>query len=537
MRLLAGAPSEVGFSEAGDQDAQWSMVQAGPWLESTLEQLRSPKVAAGGSSQSSFQGTLRPYQQVGKNWLHLLVSLGLGGCLADDMGLGKTVQIISLLTTLKEEGTTQKPPSLLVLPASLIANWKGEIDKFSPRLSTLIIHRSFIPKEKMEEISENPREALCSKDVVLTTYGMLSRQPWLLEQDWQLAILDEAQAIKNPNSRQTKAVKKLRARSRIALTGTPVENKLVDLWSLFDYLAPGLLGSMNKFNQFTKALEKREQDQFTPLRNLISPYILRRLKTDKSIISDLPDKTEMRTYCGLSKQQVGLYQTSVEELKKSLEELDGIQRRGLILSFLMRFKQICNHPSQLLGNPDYSIEDSGKMQRLKEICEEISQRQEKVLVFTQFKEITAPLARALEGIFGRPGFTLHGGTSVKKRQEMVKEFQCPEGPPFFILSLKAGGTGLTLTAASHVIHFDRWWNPAVENQATDRAYRIGQKRNVLVHKFICKGTLEEKIDSLIEDKSSMASELLEGEASALLTEMNNEELIQTVYSLFRIRLF
>ncbi len=532
MRLLAGAPTQLNDNLSEDQELSWSMVNAGPWLKKTLDHLRDPTKHLlenqNGSTPTTFQGTLRPYQQIGKDWLHLLVNLGLGACLADDMGLGKTVQIISLLATIKEESKGKTPPSILVLPASLINNWKAEIETFSPTLRTLIIHPSATTKEQLKSVSHFPEKTLNTSDIILTTYGMLLRQPWLTEQQWNLAILDEAQAIKNPNSRQTKATKKLKANARIALTGTPVENNLSDLWSLFDYISPGLLGNLTKFKQFTKSLEKRQHDQFTPLRTLISPYILRRLKTDKTIITDLPDKTELKTYCTLTKQQAALYQTSVNELEKSLQDLDGIQRRGLIFSFLMRFKQICNHPDQLLGNKDYHIDNSGKLLRLKELCQEVSQRQEKVLVFTQFKEMTQPLAATLEEIFGCQGLILHGGTPVKQRQKMVKQFQDPDGPPFFVLSLKAGGTGLTLTEASHVIHFDRWWNPAVENQATDRAFRIGQKRNVLVHKFITKGTFEEKIDTLIQDKSNMANELLEGEASTLLTEMSNEELINTV---------
>jgi len=377
-------------------------------------------------------------------------------------------------------------------------------------------------------MAKKPEKSLQNTDIVLTTYGMLLRQKWLLDTDWNLAILDEAQAIKNPTSRQTKAVKQLKARSRIALTGTPVENRLSDLWSLFDFLSPGLLGTVTKFKQFTKALEKRSHDQYAPLRKLISPYVLRRLKTDKSIITDLPDKTEVKAYCGLSKKQAALYEKSVQDMTQAIEELDGIQRRGLVLSYLMRFKQICNHPSQLLGDGIYAQQDSGKLVRLRSICEEIASRQEKVIVFTQFREMTEPLAATLEEIFGRPGHILHGGTTVKKRQSLVNDFQSENGAPFFVLSLKAGGTGLTLTAASHVIHFDRWWNPAVENQATDRAFRIGQKRNVLVHKFICKGTLEEKIDELITEKSSMADDLLEGGAQSMLTEMSNAELISAV---------
>jgi non-specific serine/threonine protein kinase len=300
------------------------------------------------------------------------------------------------------------------------------------------------------------------------------------------------------------------------------------MWSLFDFICPGLLGSLAKFKSFVKDLESREKDQYLPLRRLVQPYILRRLKTDKRIIKDLPDKTEMQSFCSLSKQQAVLYAKLVEEMKEALEQRDGIQRRGIILAYLMRFKQLCNHPSQLFGDGKYKPTESGKFFRIEEICQEIVERQEKVLVFTQFREMTEPLAGHLQKIFGRSGLILHGGVNVKSRQALVNEFQNETGPPFFILSLKAGGTGLNLTAANHVIHFDRWWNPAVENQATDRAFRIGQKHPVLVHKFVTKGTLEEKIDDLIQSKKQLAADLLEEGTEKLLTEMSNEELIRMV---------
>jgi superfamily II DNA or RNA helicase len=529
MRLLAGAPADLSAKDTADSEEQnWAFVNAGDWLSDTLTGMRDPNGLAGIEESKNFLGTLRPYQKSGRDWLHFLTTLGLGACLADDMGLGKTVQVVSLLLTLKEEKTSAKKPSLLVLPASLLANWKAEIAKFAPSLRCQYIHSSETSKPELVNIGRHPEIAFKSTDVVLTTYGMLLRQKWLIEMDWQLVILDEAQAIKNPTSRQTKAVKQLKAQSRIALTGTPIENRLSDLWSLFDFLSPGLLGTVTKFKQFVKALEKREHEQYTPLKKLITPYILRRLKTDKSIISDLPDKTEVKAYCGLAKNQAALYASSVKELENALEDLDGIQRRGLVLAFLMRFKQICNHPSQFLGDGDYKLANSGKFSRLKEICEEIASRQEKVLVFTQFRAMTDPLSALLAEIFGREGLVLHGGTPVKKRRGYVEEFQRENGPPFFVLSIKAGGTGLNLTAASHVIHFDRWWNPAVENQATDRAFRIGQKNNVLVHKFICRGTIEEKIDALLDDKADLADDLLEGGAQSKLTEMSNTELLKAV---------
>ena len=475
-----------------------------------------------------FHGTLRHYQEIGHNWLWLLANLGIGACLADDMGLGKTIQVLSLLLALKEKKKPSGNTSLLVLPASLLANWKAEMKRFAPTLTASFVHPSETDKTVLAAMASKPDKALAKTDVVLTTYGMLLRQKWLLDMEWRLVILDEAQAIKNPSARQTRTVKQLKADARIALTGTPVENRLSDLWSLFDFLCPGLLGSVARFKKFVKGLEARKHDRYAPLRNLVRPYVLRRLKTDKSIIADLPDKTEMKAFCGLAKRQAAMYAKSVEELALALEGLDGMERRGLVLAYLMRFKQICNHPSQFLGDGGYEPAHSGKFDRLRAICEEIASRQEKVLVFTQFREITEPVAAFLGDVFGREGLVLHGGTAVKKRRTLIDTFQREDGPPFFVLSLKAGGTGLNLTAASHVVHFDRWWNPAVESQATDRAFRIGQHRNVVVHKFICRGTVEEKIDALIEEKTSLADDILKAGGESMLTEMSNEDLLKVV---------
>jgi len=307
-----------------------------------------------------------------------------------------------------------------------------------------------------------------------------------------------------------------------------VENRLGDLWSIFDFLNPGLLGSAKGFNRFCKQMASTPHNGFAPLRKLVAPYILRRLKTDKSVITDLPDKTEVTAHCLLTKRQAALYQQSVDEMKRLLEGLEGIERRGVVLAFLLRFKQICNHPSQWLGDHRYDPADSGKLTRLRELCEPIAARQEKLLVFTQFRAMTGPLARCLSDWFGRPGVVLHGGTPVKKRPALVQRFQEEEHTPFMVLSLKVGGTGLNLTAAAHVVHFDRWWNPAVENQATDRAYRIGQRRNVLVHKFVCKGTVEERIDALIAAKQHLSDEVLTGAAEPRLTELSNDELLSLV---------
>jgi superfamily II DNA or RNA helicase len=530
MRMLAGADLEGASPDGlGDERPEWSETVAGKWLKAKLDALRSPEIRTEIDQGAGLEAELRPYQKVGVGWLWTLHSLRLGGCLADDMGLGKTIQVIALLSMLrrkkKDSKATGTGADLLVVPASLIDNWRAEMERFAPRLRVLIAHPSQIPTRELERLPAREVEA---HDAVITTYGTVTRTEWMKHYPWRCAILDEAQAIKNPSAKQTRAIKALHAQWRLALTGTPVENKLGDLWSIFDFLNPGLVGSARAFTRFCKVMASREHNAYAPLRRLVGPYILRRLKTDKSVISDLPDKTEVIAHCLLGKRQAALYQKSVDELRRVLGELSGIERRGVVLAFLMRFKQICNHPSQWLGDGEYRAGDSGKFARLQELCEPIAARQEKLLVFTQFREMAGPLAGFLEESFGRPGLVLHGGTAVRKRPGIVRTFQEGDEAPFMVLSLKAGGTGLNLTAASHVVHFDRWWNPAVESQATDRAFRIGQKKNVLVHKFVCKGTVEERIDELIASKQQLSDELLSGGAEAQLTEMSDDELLSCV---------
>ena len=523
MRLLAGA--DVAGEPAAEAGIDWAQVVAGPWLAETLKGLRSPQGLAQVDPGDTLHGVLRPYQQVGVRWLYLLTTLGLGACLADDMGLGKTIQVLSLLLVLKRQNGGKPQPSLLVAPASLLANWAAEIERFAPGLRSLVAHPSALPATELKALEA---ARLRDIDLVITSYGSLLRVPWMAEVPWRLAVLDEAQAIKNPDAKQTRAVKELKAGARLALTGTPVENRLGDLWSIFDFVNPGLLGTSKEFAKFAKRLGDQPHGSYGPLRELVRPYILRRLKTDKTVIADLPDKTEVKAFCPLSRRQAALYEQAVKDLAEQLEEATGIRRKGLVLAFLMRFKQICNHPSQWLGDGAWSEADSGKWARLRDIAEVIAAKQEKMLVFTQFREVTAPLAAFLGSVFERPGLVLHGETEVKKRQELVRRFQEDEAVGFFVLSLKAGGAGLNLTAASHVVHFDRWWNPAVENQATDRAFRIGQTKNVLVHKFVCRGTVEEKIDDLIESKRRLSEELLEGGGELLLTELKDDELLKLV---------
>jgi non-specific serine/threonine protein kinase len=501
-------------------------VGAGNALQQTLNQLRDPSSLQGAGTPLGITAELRPYQLEGMNWMAFVTGLGLGACLADDMGLGKTLQVLALLA--RRNGNSGSNPALLIIPASLLGNWKNEAEAFAPGLKLKTVHPSEISRKELQELAGDVQNRLSAYDLVVTTYSMVHRLTWLREMTWSLIILDEAQAIKNPSTRQTRAVKKLPAQARIALTGTPIENRLGDLWSLFDFLNPGLLGSSKVFQGFVKTLQAREQDQFGPLRRLVGPYILRRLKTDAKVISDLPDKTETVRYCNLSKDQVKHYTHIVQSMQKSLQSVDKMARRGLVLQTLTRLKQVCNHPSQLTGDGEFRPENSGKFNRIRELCAELAERQEKVLVFTQFREIIPALEEHLAGIFGRPGLVLHGATRVGQRSRLVEQFQEENGPPFFIASLKVGGTGLNLTAASHVIHFDRWWNPAVENQATDRTYRIGQRKNVLVHKFVTTGTIEERIDRLIEEKKELAEDVLSGSGEVKLTELPDEELLDLV---------
>ncbi len=473
----------------------------------------------------NLKANLREYQKSGVNWLRTLAQIQIGGCLADDMGLGKTIQIISLLILIK----SQRPqsPNLLVVPASLIGNWQNELRRFAPSIDFEILHpKVYDDASQRADLSSRPKSL--PADLYITTYGMLSRLGWILDIDWHCAIIDEAQAIKNASTKTSRNVRKIKAAVRFAMTGTPVENNLADLWSIFDFCCPGLLGNIQGFRTLVSDLQSEDPPDYTPLRKLIAPYLLRRRKTDKTVISDLPDKIEMQEYCDLSLKQVKLYSDQVKYLAKKIAEADGIARKGLILSTLSRLKQICNHPSQLSADNQYLPSDSGKFLKLRELIEVISSRNEKLLIFTQFREITDILHHLAQEIYQRPGLILHGGTDVSDRQSLVDQFQRPDGPPFFVLSLKAGGTGLNLTAAQHVIHFDRWWNPAVENQATDRAFRIGQKNNVLVHKFVCRGTIEEKIDQMIRDKSALAESVVERGGEINFSQFSDEDLIKLI---------
>lgn len=499
-------------------------ISNGEWLTSVIEKLLNPELITSIKPDRAFKAKLRKYQQKGLNWLYFLHSLQFGACLADDMGLGKTIQVLAFLNTIKSTFKKSEKPykaSLLVIPASLISNWDNEIKRFSPDIKFHIAHPG---ANKAKNSGPEDEKSLNKFDLIITTYALVQKYEWIQSYSWNYIILDEAQAIKNPRTKQAMAIKKLTSRNRIIMTGTPIENRLSDIWSLFDFLNPGLLGNAGEFKKFSKTLN-HDTSGYSRLRKLISPYILRRLKTDKSVISDLPEKVEMKTYAPLSEKQIILYENMVKGIKEIIAETEGIQRKGLILSSLMKFKQICNHPDQYLGTGEFEEKESGKFLRLREICETIYEKREKALVFTQFKEMTEPLHDLLESIFYRKGLVLHGSVPVGKRKKIIEQFQNKSYVPFMVLSLKAGGIGLNLTEANHVIHFDRWWNPAVENQATDRAFRIGQKKNVLVHKFLTKGTVEEKIDMMLEEKSRLSQDVIAGTGDAWITEMKNDELV------------
>lgn len=493
-----------------------TLISNGKWLSGLLHNLRQPQSIQQSALPKSFQATLRPYQKNGYTWLNYMDKLGFGACLADDMGLGKTVQVLAYLEKMRK--SKERKRCLLVVPASLLGNWEKEAKKFAPSMDYQILHGK--TSEKLGAEYENSDVFL-----TITTYGMVTRIQVLKDTMWDCVILDEAQAIKNPLTKQTKEIKKLQTRMKIAMTGTPIENDLTNLWSLFDFLNKGLMGTSKEFKDYCKNLSDHPEG-YGKLKLMISPFMLRRLKTDKSIISDLPEKIEMLDYATMSKKQVVLYKKAVAEMEEKLADVEmGIQRKGIVLSTIMKLKQICNHPDQYLGQQSYEENESGKFSMLREICETIYEKRERVLIFTQFKEITEYLEQYLETIFHAKGYVLHGGTPVKERSQIVDAFQGEKYVPFLVLSVKAGGTGLNLTKASHVIHFDRWWNPAVENQATDRAFRIGQKNNVMVHKLVCKNTIEEKIDEIISGKMQLAQDVIGSGGENWITELDDAKLM------------
>jgi len=516
--------------DAARDDLPLAEIEGTGWLgellsangERKLERVATP---------ASFTGELRPYQQRGLAWLSFLSSLGLGACLADDMGLGKTCQTLALLLAEREqrpsdnrERSKRLAPTLLICPMSVAGNWQREAERFAPGLSVVVHHGP--ERLRGRKFATAARRA----DLVITTYALATRdRETLAEVDWERVVLDEAQNIKTIDTKQTKAIRSLPARHRVALTGTPVENRLTELHSIMDFLNPGLLGPAATFKRcYATPIERwRDQHATERLRRATGPFILRRLKTDRSIISDLPEKVEMRVDCHLTKEQATLYQAVVDEMLEKAEHAEGIERSGIILAALMKLKQVCNHPAHLLKDRSELDGRSGKLARLEEILAEALAEGDKALCFTQFAEFGHVLRGHLQERLGREVLFLHGGTSKAARDEMVERFQSDGGPPMFVLSLKAGGTGLNLTAANHVVHFDRWWNPAVEDQATDRAFRIGQRKNVQVRKLTCVGTLEERIDTLITQKKDLAERIV-GSGERWITELDTAQLRELV---------
>jgi SNF2 family DNA or RNA helicase len=519
MQLGLGGGTEGVETELGLPVVE---VKAEGWLEDMLSGLSEGLKITPVKTPRTFHGNLRPYQVKGVSWLAYLTKFGFGACLADDMGLGKTIQLIALLLHEREGKRGKKPaPTLLISPMSVVGNWQREVERFAPSLKVMVHHGAdrITGKNFVRDAKKH--------DLVISTYALAHRDEETLSTvQWRHVVLDEAQNIKNPAAKQTQAIKKIKAEHRIALTGTPVENRLSELWSIMDFLNPGYLKSAEHFRtNFALPIEKyRNKERAEILRRIIQPFLLRRVKTDPTIIRDLPEKMEMKVYSNLTREQASLYEAVVAEMLDKIEVSKGIERKGLVLATLMKLKQICNHPALFLQDGSPLLGRSGKLTRLGEMLEEVLAEGEKALIFTQFAGMGVMLRQYLQEKLGCETLFLHGGTTKKQRDAMIQRFQNDHyGPPLFVLSLKAGGFGLNLTAANHVFHFDRWWNPAVENQATDRVFRIGQKKNVQVHKFVCIGTLEERIDQMLEQKKELAESII-STGEAWLTELSTDQL-------------
>ena len=464
------------------------------------------------------KGELRPYQQTGLKWLWTNVSKGFGCCMADDMGLGKTIQVISLILKLKEEEKLKKPV-LVVCPTTLMGNWMKELQLFAPDLKATTYHGL-------------DRQLNTNVDIILTTYAIMRIDiEELKKQQWGMIIVDEAQNIKNPDTAQTLAVKILKSDIKIAMTGTPVENRLTELWSIFDFINAGYLGSLKEFQKsYAIPIERfKETSRATKLKMSVSPFVLRRLKTDKHVISDLPEKMVLNDYCYLSKNQAVLYEKTLNEMMEKISGFTGINRRGNIFKLITALKQICNHPYQFLKSGDMNKESSGKMEQCIQLVQSIIDNDEKTLIFTQYKEMGDILTHVIEEECNTTPLFFHGSLNVNQREEMINKFQTDADTKVMILSLKAGGTGLNLTSATNVIHYDLWWNPAVEDQATDRTYRIGQDKNVMVHRLITLGTFEEKIDEMLKSKKELA-DMAVYEGEKIITELSDEE----IYEIFTL---
>jgi SNF2 family DNA or RNA helicase len=494
-------------------------VTATGWVGDLLQRLEGTSPLEQLSPAGTFNGALRPYQIRGFSWLSFLTKWGMGACLADDMGLGKTVQTLALIE--RNRYDSENRPVLLVCPTTVVNNWQKEAFKFTPQLPVLVHHG--IGRYKEDKF----KKQVMNHAIVIMSYGLLLRDlKFLQEVDWAGIVLDEAQNIKNPETKQANAARSLKSGYRIALTGTPVENNIGDLWSIMEFLNPDFLGTQTQFKRkfFVPIQAEHSEIAADRLKRITGPFVLRRLKTDKLIVSDLPEKFEMKALCPLTKEQASLYTAVIKETEEALKSSEGIQRKGLVLATLSKLKQVCNHPAQFLKDNSSIPGRSGKLSRLTEMLEEIIAVGEKALIFSQYAEMGKLLQKSLMETFGREALFLHGGATKTQRDRMIERFQDDsDGPMIFILSLKAGGTGLNLIASNHVFHFDRWWNPAVENQATDRAFRIGQTRNVQVHKFVCAGTVEERVDDMIENKKELADKVV-GAGEGWITEMSNEKL-------------
>ncbi len=523
-RKISGRDALISSFRESKGDLPLSGITGSAWLESVRSVLTGAVQIDQIDQPEGFVGVLRPYQIKGLSWLSWLAETGLGGCLADDMGLGKTVQALALLKTMILRG--EKDPVLLICPTSVIENWRREAEHFVPDISVFIQHGIRRPR------GEKFADSIKGKDLIITSYSLIHRDNETFKKtEWSGVILDEAQNIKNPETRQSKAARSIKAKWHFALTGTPVENHVGDMWSIMEFLIPGLLPNKSKFaRDFIRPIQAGETGAVQKIKKITGPFVLRRLKTDRSIISDLPEKIETEVFCSLNKEQASLYGAVLDDLEGKLARSSGIRRKGAVLSAITSLKQVCDHPALYLKDRSQIAGRSGKLARLTEIAEEMLSVGDRALIFTQYAEMGAILKNYLQETFGREALFLHGGVERVKRDEMVRKFQeSKEAPPFFILSLKAGGTGLNLTGANHVVMFDRWWNPAVEQQAVDRAYRIGQKERVLVHYFCCRGTLEEKIEHLIRSKKEIADAVVAA-GENWLTEMSDVELRQ----LFRL---
>jgi len=519
-RMTLGDVLQLELGRPKDGSLLVTDLEATGWIETLLTRLAGREEPPHLEAPRSFHGKLRPYQKHGLSWLSFLGRWNLGACLADDMGLGKTIQVLALLLHLEDKGDLDRPV-LLICPTSVVSNWRKEAERFAPALRVLIHHG----QERHE--GERFQKEAARHHLVVSTYSLVHRDLERLSGvEWEGLVLDEAQNIKNPQAKQTRALKKLVAPRRIALTGTPVENRLSELWSIMEFLNPGYLGSEAAFRRrYALPIERyRDPSATTELRKLVEPFILRRVKTDPTVIKDLPSKNEMKVYCNLTREQATLYQAVVSESLEKIETSEGIGRKGEVLAALTRLKQICNHPAHFLADGSSLVNRSGKLTRLTEMLEELLAEGDRALVFTQYAEMGKLIQRHLRESLSVDVLFLHGAVPATERERLIGSFQDDrEGPPVFVLSLKAGGFGLNLTEARHVFHYDRWWNPAVEDQATDRAFRIGQKRSVSVYKFICAGTVEERVDELAERKKELAQAVIQS-GEGFITELSTDSL-------------